>query len=378
MTRRKIGIIFNFSAHWTGGVNYIINIINTLSFLDDEEKPEIIVFYNFELEQYINEIKFPYIRFIEWKFPSVLIGTMISLVLRRNVFIHRILKEHTLDALFPLHDLPVKTRTKTTLLTWWADLQHKHYPAFFTRAQILGREVRIVFSLHNADALIVSSYDVLNDFKKYYEINPVLKTHVYRFVSILNEDNNLQITDLRVKYGLPEKYFMVSNQFHKHKNHRIVLQALVCLKEVGIKDFIVFTGGFPKDDKSEYLMELRNIINDNDLQDQILFLGVIPRSHQIAIMANSQAVIQPSLFEGWSTVIEDAISLQVPVIASDLKVNVEQLNDKGIYFDPGDSAALALVIRDFPCRRFDRKIYEDHSVRTAKAATELIKILNNQ
>jgi hypothetical protein len=36
-------------------------------------------------------------------------------------------------------------------------------------------------------------------------------------------------------------------------------------------------------------------------------------------MKNATAIMQPSLFEGWSTVIEDAKSLQVPVIASDLK-----------------------------------------------------------
>lgn len=370
--------MFNFSVHWTGGVNYIINIINTLNFLEDKEKPEIIVFYNIELKQNLNEIKYPYIRFIEWKFPSIMSGTVRSVILRRNVFIHRILKEYTLDALFPLHDLPVKTKTNTLLLTWWADLQHKHLPAFFSRTQILGREIRIAFSLRNADALIVSSYDVLNDFKKYYEIKPPLKTHVYRFVSIINEDINLRITDLRVIYGLPEQYFMVSNQFHKHKNHRIVLQALARLKVGGIKRFIVFTGGFPRDNKSEYLIELRKIINDNDLYDQVIFLGVVPRSQQVVIMANSQAVIQPSLFEGWSTVIEDAISLQVPVIASDLKVNFEQLNNKGIYFDPEDSTALASIIKDFPGRRYDMKIYEDHSVRKARAAKELIDILNNQ
>ena len=58
------------------------------------------------------------------------------------------------------------------------------------------------------------------------------------------------------------------------------------------------------------------------------------RAEQLLLMKYAQAVIQPSLFEGWSTVIEDAISLQVPVIASNLPVNIEQLGDRGVYFDP--------------------------------------------
>ncbi len=38
------------------------------------------------------------------------------------------------------------------------------------------------------------------------------------------------------------------------------------------------------------------------------------------------------MFEGWSTTIEDAISLNKRVLASDLDVNREQLGDNGIYF----------------------------------------------
>jgi hypothetical protein len=49
-------------------------------------------------------------------------------------------------------------------------------------------------------------------------------------------------------------------------------------------------------------------------------------------MKHAKAVIQPSLFEGWSTVIEDAMAMNQVVIASDLQVNIEQLGENGIYF----------------------------------------------
>ncbi|MEO8352985.1 MAG: glycosyltransferase, partial [Chthoniobacteraceae bacterium] len=49
------------------------------------------------------------------------------------------------------------------------------------------------------------------------------------------------------------------------------------------------------------------------------------------------AIIQPSLFEGWSTVVEDARALGRPCLLSDLGVHREQ-NPPGAHFFPPHSA----------------------------------------
>jgi glycosyltransferase involved in cell wall biosynthesis len=153
--------------------------------------------------------------------------------------------------------------------------------------------------------------------------------------------------------------------------------SLVKLKEVGILLHIAFTGKFPSADDSPYLAELHNIIEDNKLQDQVTMLGVISRNEQLQIMRHSQAVLQPSLFEGWSTVIEDAKSLQVPVVASDLKVNIEQLGKDGVYFNPHDPDELAAILRNYPERNMNDVFYEDYSVRIKDAAKTLYSIFSH-
>jgi len=85
-------------------------------------------------------------------------------------------------------------------------------------------------------------------------------------------------------------------------------------------------------------------------------------------MRNSQAVVQPSFFEGWSTVIEDARSLQVPVVASNIPVNIEQLGDEGTFFDPNNPEDLAALINNFPERNLNDVFYEEYSIRVKKAA----------
>lgn len=372
--RIRLGILFYFSSKWMGGIVYISNLIKTLDFLDDYDKPDILLFYKPENEKYIDEIKYPHLTKVRWTFPSIIWGNVKSILIGKNVFVNRILEEYDLDAIYPMHDFPVKTKTKTKLISWCADLQHKHYPEFFTPFQRIQRDFRIKLGLSNSDKMVLSSADVLNDFNRFYTGSKRVQMQIFRFVSIIDDLSNIDINDLRKRYKLPEHYFMISNQFHKHKNHRVLLLALAKLKQKGIKKHLAITGKFPSAEKSLYLTELHHIIDEHNLHDQISFLGIIPRNEQMKIMKYSQAVLQPSLFEGWSTVIEDAKSLQVPVVASNLKVNIEQLGGDGLYFEPHNYEELAAILECYPLRDITKEYYEDYNKRIKRAAKQLLNI----
>jgi hypothetical protein len=58
-------------------------------------------------------------------------------------------------------------------------------------------------------------------------------------------------------------------------------------------------------------------------------------------MRRSLAVIQPSLFEGWSTVVEDARVLGKTILLSDISVHKEQNSPSAIFFKPDSSQELA-------------------------------------
>jgi glycosyltransferase involved in cell wall biosynthesis len=360
-----------------GGIIYILNLIKILNFLDEEDKPEILLFYRNDLKKFVDKIDYPYLEAIEWNFPNVYTGFIKSWLTFRNIFVRDFLEKYELDALYPLHDYPVKTKTKVKLVSWSADLQHKHYPEFFSRWKILERNARIKLILRNTNDLVISSQAVADDFFKFYNLRKEMNIHIFHFVSVIDDFSGLDILVLCKKYKLPEKYFMVSNQFHKHKNHKILLKALVRLKEKGSKVHLAITGRFPDASHSPYMQEIHSLIDEHNLQSQISLLGVIPRDEQLLLMKHSQAILQPSLFEGWSTVIEDAISLQVPVIASSLPVNIEQLGPDGNYFDPHDDIKLADILNGFPSRNLEDVFYEDYYSRISKAAKIFINIFRN-
>ena len=95
----------------------------------------------------------------------------------------------------------------------------------------------------------------------------------------------------------------------------------------------------------------------------------------MCLLKNAKAVIQPSCFEGWSTVIEDAKSLQVPVLASNIAVHIEQLEEKGFYFDPNDAVDLAVLLEKFSKDKFLGP-YEDYQARVKKFAANFVSVFN--
>ena len=375
--RKKIGLIFNFNPSWMGGIIYLINISQILKFLDDDDKPEILIFFPKVLKKFVDEIDYPYLKKIEWEFPSIFKGYLLSKIKRKNVFVHDLIEQYSLDGVYPMHDFPVKSRQKAQQVSWYADLQHKYYPEFFSKRKLLERDLRVKQILKNANDLVVSSQTIKNDFIKFFKIPKTLNIHVYRFVSIINTLPNTPPDVIKAKYSLPKTYFMISNQFHKHKNHKVALEALALLKVENISLHLVMTGSFPKQPDSPYMQELHDIINENQLSPHISFLGLIPREDQLLLMKNAKAIIQPSLYEGWSTVIEDARSLQVPVIATDIPVNIEQLGDRGKYFSPHDFKTLASLIIEQQGIKKVKQLYEPYDSRMKEAAYSFYSIITN-
>ena len=349
--RLKIAIILNFRRGWMGGIIYLINLVNALNFLEEEDKPEVIVFYNPNLSEFLKDFRYPYLKVVQWNFYGFAEGYFRSWVSGKNAFVEEIIQKYKPDGIYPLNDWPVSGRQAlargTRIVAWIPDLQHKFYPQFFNPLRVFLREIRIKWLLKNAQDLVVSSYDVESHFRKFYKIHKNLSIHVVRFVSSIDDSDFPKIKDILNLYKLPSEYFIVSNQFTNHKNHLVVLRALIELKKRNSKVYFVFTGKMEFKGNEKYIQEIRKTIAENQLEDAMRMLGIIPRQNQLTLMKFAKAVVQPSLFEGWSTVIEDAKTLQVPVIAADLPVNIEQLGSKGFFFDRHDAHALADVLASF-------------------------------
>ena len=67
------------------------------------------------------------------------------------------------------------------------------------------------------------------------------------------------------------------------------------------------------------------------------------------MLRRAVAVIQPSQFEGWSALVEDARALGKRMYVSDIPVHREQRPPNAIFFQLGDAEQLAeLIAKDWP------------------------------
>ena len=326
---KTIGFIFDFNKNWFGGINYILNLINSFNYLDQDQKPRVVVFYNQQNLVFKDEVTYPFVQWIEIKYSfNKGVTYFLSMLLRRNLFYKKEMSK--CDILFPTNDLPVKFDKSIHSISWIPDFQHKILKNNFSFLHRFLREVKFKLILKNSKKTILSSQDSKNTLSKFYKTS-LSKIQIVPFVSIIDKSdfNTSILANLKLVEG---KYFLVSNQFHAHKNFEIVLKAFSMLPK-NRKLKLVITGG-KSDKNANYFNKIQRLSNSLNLNDRIIFTGFVSRDDVLSLMRFSISLIQPSFFEGWNTAIEDCKSLGVNVIASNIDVHIEQLGVNGVLFDP--------------------------------------------
>jgi glycosyltransferase involved in cell wall biosynthesis len=245
------------------------------------------------------------------------------------------------DLHFPVFDTREPWRRS---LYWIPDFQPHHLPDLFEPAE---RELRLAsFAAIAASrgVLLLSSQSALADFRRFYP-HATVTPRVWSFCSGIEPVAGAPEEEAR-RHGLPPRFLYVANQFWKHKDHATLFEALALLRRQGMEVPVVCTGLQQDRRDPGHMPALLRLLEQGGLSGQVRLLGMVPREQQVQLFRLAAAVVQPSRFEGWSTVIEDARALGRPVIASGLDVHHEQLaGEPGARFAPvGDPAGWAATI----------------------------------
>ncbi|OPY97897.1 glycosyl transferase [Bradyrhizobium sacchari] len=226
-------------------------------------------------------------------------------------------------------------------VAWFPDFQHRLLPHLFSRGAYWRRDLGFRVQIASGRHIMVSSTSALGDLQRFY---PGISNGVSVVRFATEPPAGLLATkpfDVIAQYGLPSRYFYLPNQFWRHKNHQIVIDALELLKCRGF-DIVVAASGNTKDFRESGLFEsTMSQVRSRGLEMNFRHLGMIPLDHVYALLRASTALINPSECEGWSTTVEEAKSFGVPMILSDLDVHREQTEGNARYFGIRDAAALA-------------------------------------
>ncbi len=216
----------------------------------------------------------------------------------------------------------------TKLIYWIPDFQHVVLPSYFSSKEIAERDRNIRNMLLSDNEIVLSSLSAFKDLEYNYEIPKVDKIKVLNF----RVSDKLMVED-KIEMQLPNKYFVVSNQFWLHKNHNIIINSLAS----GLlnKEIIFLITG-KTEDYRDMNGEISKMVDNFLKEENVILTGFVDDSQLFNIIKNAHAIIQPSFFEGWNTVIEYAQLFNKVVVASNLDVHFEQLASEGFYFEPMD------------------------------------------
>jgi glycosyltransferase involved in cell wall biosynthesis len=230
------------------------------------------------------------------------------------------------------------------VVAWLPDLQHRFLPELFRKRDYWRRELGFRAQLYSGRDILLSSEDSRSSFVSLYGA-PRQRTHVARFAVLPEAMPTAADARMAAKtYGLPEVFTYMPNQFWKHKNHLLVAEALGLLKRRGRKVVVLATGATEDPRNPGHFRQLTVRVQQLGIADMFLFPGQIPYAHVVALLRACSAMLNPSLFEGWSTTVEEARALGVPTILSDIRVHREQMGKAGSYFEPQSAAQLAACL----------------------------------
>lgn len=338
-TPHHIGLIAQGGAGWAGGAEYVRNLASAIHAAAPATKISLLCAADAAAEW---RERMPATSLIEIRKPRA--ARWLDRFRPRNAHFTEPARAAGLDALYPFTydnrynvgvSFPLGNRVPPWA-GWIPDFQHRFLPQLFDAKEIARREQGIAGLLNEASVVVLSSQSAARDLARFHPEH-ASKAAVLSFATFPAADWYAPYAADDLKW-LPERFFLVSNQFWRHKNHLVLLEALKLLAARGVRPVVICTGQLHDFRDPDYAGLILRTIHATGLTAQVLLVGLVPRRMQIEMMRRCLAVVQPSLFEGWSTVVEDARVLGRPCLLSDLDVHQEQ-NPPGARFFTRDSPA---------------------------------------
>jgi glycosyltransferase involved in cell wall biosynthesis len=270
--------------------------------------------------------------------------------------------------------IPLGTDFPVPWIGYVFDFQHRHLPQYFSKQQRIARDREIGRMLAEAPVVVCNSAAVRRDI---FRFHPGCSAQVVTlpFTPIVRAEwlaTDPQV--VRKAYGLPERFFIVCNQFWMHKDHATAIRAFAALRSAGTHPDValVCTGEIYDHRSPGYGQSIRRMIQDLNLESAVHMLGYISKADQIALVRASVAVVQPTTFEGGpgGGAVYDAIAVGVPALVSDIEINQEIHDPRCTFFSTGNSdelAALMLKIVDLSQSRSAPECLLDESVGRLRA-----------
>ena len=199
------------------------------------------------------------------------------------------------------------------------------------------------------DAAIAVSKSARMEIIRYYGMDPRKVFPIYGGVSenfrpLSQTEKENKKDFLKNKYNIFTPYILDVSRLDPHKNIETLIAAFFILKnQYRIPHKLVIVGGRHLAEDSR-TVEAK--IKDKNLSKEVIIAPYIENEDLPAVYNLSDALVYPSLLEGFGLPIAEAMKCGVPVVASDIPALAEVAGGAAVLVNPRDPKQLAEKINE--------------------------------
>jgi hypothetical protein len=242
---KRIKVAFPLvNESWTGGFNYITNLVHAIKQLP-ERKIEPVLLVSTQLKKKVHN-NFQDLTIIETSLLSGfgllrIFSKILEFLFKKNILLEKLLNKHDIKVLS--HAIPLGLNSSIITICWIPDFQHFRLPKFFSKKLINKRNKIFRRIIKDSNLILLSSLSAQNDLRE-YEPKAIVRSKVLNFISgSIEKKPPVALQELQTKYKFLKPFFYLPNQFWIHKNHKLVIDAVIELDKNNHLNFNVICTG---------------------------------------------------------------------------------------------------------------------------------------
>jgi glycosyltransferase involved in cell wall biosynthesis len=225
------------------------------------------------------------------------------------------------------------------------DLIFRHLPAHHKPLNRWYLNATMPLYCRRADHIIAVSENTRRDLVTAYgvpeeKVTVILEAADPRFYPRSAE----MVTAARERYGLPPRYLLFVGTIEPRKNLSRLLAAFETVHADRLTDGLVIVG------RPGWLYDsFFAALEASPVRDAVVLPGYVVDEDLPAVYAGAQALVFPSLYEGFGLPVLEAMACGTPVVTSRASSIPEVGGDAALYFDPASVGEMAETIRAMLC-----------------------------
>lgn len=224
----------------------------------------------------------------------------------------------------------------TNILTLWGTAKYELDKEVHLQPATGEKQV-FNFVLKNfVDHIITHSDSAKENIIKHFDIEPGDITVIYPGVSEIYKTNNENSVNILDSYGIPDEYILDVSRTQPKKNIPRLIKAYAAARRMGVTEKLVIVGGESRDHS-----QALNIIEEEGIEEHVLFPGVIRKSHLPHIYSEAKVFCFPSLHEGFGFPIVESMASGTAVITSNRYSCPEVAGEAAEIVDPTSEREIA-------------------------------------